>query len=62
MLSYVCIPVLSDYIYTFKINFDLLAYIWSNLSIQYKNFHWVNTAKTSPIRIFFVLAQFQSVQ
>jgi hypothetical protein len=34
------------------INFDLLAFIWSNLSIQYKNFHWANTAKTSPIRIF----------
>ena len=44
------------------INFDLLAFIWSNLSIQYKNFHWANTAKTSPIRIFSVLAQFQSVQ
>jgi hypothetical protein len=33
------------------INFDLLAFIWSNMSIQYKNFHWANTAKTSPIRI-----------
>jgi hypothetical protein len=44
------------------INFDLLDFIWSNLSIQYKNFHWANTAKTSPIRIFSVLTQFQSVQ
>ena len=24
--------------------------------IQYKHFHWANTAKTSPIRIFSVLA------
>ena len=44
------------------INFDLLAFISSNLSIQYKNLHWANTAKTSPIRIFSVLTQFQSVQ
>jgi len=29
------------------------------MSIQYRNFHWANTAKTSPIR---VLARFQSVQ
>ena len=43
------------------INFDLLAFIWSNLSTQYKNVHWANTTKTSPIRIFSVLAQFQSV-
>jgi hypothetical protein len=44
------------------INFDWLAFIWSNLSIQYKNFHWANTAKTSPIRIYSLLAQFQAVQ
>jgi hypothetical protein len=44
------------------INFYLLAFIWSNLSIQYKNLHWDNTAKTSPIRIFSVLARFQLVQ
>jgi uncharacterized membrane-anchored protein YitT (DUF2179 family) len=25
--------------YTLLINFNLLAFIWSNLSIQYKNFH-----------------------
>jgi hypothetical protein len=36
------------------INLDLVAFIWSNLSIQYKIFHWVNTAKTNPIRIFSV--------
>jgi hypothetical protein len=29
------------------INLDLLALILSNLSIQYKNFHWANTTKTS---------------
>jgi hypothetical protein len=39
------------------INLDLLSLILSNLSIQYKNFHWANTTKTSPIRIFSVLAQ-----
>jgi len=32
------------------------------MSIQYRNFHRANTAKTSPIRIFYVLARFQSVQ
>ena len=42
------------------INLDLLALILSNLSIQYKNFHWANTTKTSPIRIFPVLARFRS--
>ena len=50
----------TDKLYHILINFDLLAFIWSNLSIQYKNFHWTNTAKTSPIRIFSVLAQFQT--
>jgi hypothetical protein len=33
------------------INLDLLSLILSNLSIQYKNFHWANTTKTSPIRV-----------
>ena len=32
------------------INFDLLAFIWSNLSIQYKNFHWANTAKNPAVQ------------
>ena len=44
------------------INLDLVALILSNLSIQYKNFHWANTIKTSPIRIFSVLARLRSVQ
>jgi hypothetical protein len=44
------------------INHDLLALISSNLSIQYTNFHWANTTKTSPMRIFSVLARFRSVQ
>jgi len=48
--------------YYLLINFDLLAFIWSNLSIQYKKNHWANTTKTSPIWIFSVLARFQSVQ
>jgi hypothetical protein len=39
------------------INFYLLAFIWSNLSIQYKNLHWANTAKTSPIRIYKYVTQ-----
>jgi hypothetical protein len=32
------------------------------LARGYKNFHWANTTKTSSIRIFSVLARFQSVQ
>jgi hypothetical protein len=40
-----------------KIDFDLLAFIWSNLSIQYKNFHWAlghyskNQSNTDIFRI-----------
>jgi hypothetical protein len=44
------------------INLDLLALILSNLSIQYKNFHWANTTKPSPIQIFSVLARLRYVQ
>jgi hypothetical protein len=30
------------------INFDLLAFIWSNLSIQYKNFHSAHIFRIGP--------------
>jgi hypothetical protein len=45
---------------TYLMKFITLALILSNLSIQYKNFHWANTTTTSPIRIFPVLARFRS--
>ena len=54
-LSLVCLYL------SLLINFDLLALIWSNVSIQYKNFHWANTAKTSPIFSYWP-GGFQTVQ
>ena len=50
ILSVLLLLTSSDY--PFLINFDLLAFISSSLSIQYRNFHWANTAKTYNADIF----------